>query len=82
MSYNKHNCTLLGKDTYIKSYVVQNCIMIMRGVEKHDPLSDGFIHFQHAEILYEHRDLYSIHEREHHITTSRGVLILTTSACR
>jgi hypothetical protein len=30
----------------IKSYVTQNYIKIIRDVEKYDPLSDGFVHFQ------------------------------------
>ena len=39
---------VLGTDTYIKEYVTQNCIKIVRDVEKHDavkrlqmPHSDG-----------------------------------------
>jgi hypothetical protein len=33
-------------DTYIKDFVTQNSINIMRDVEKLEPLTDGFTHFQ------------------------------------
>ena len=38
--------TPIGTDTYIKEYVAQNCLKIIRDAEKHDPLTDGFAHFQ------------------------------------
>jgi hypothetical protein len=38
--------TPIGTDVYIKDFVVQNCINIMRDVEKLEPLTDGFTHFQ------------------------------------
>ncbi len=38
--------TPIGTDAYIKDFVAQNCIKIMRDVEKLEPLTDGFTHFQ------------------------------------
>jgi hypothetical protein len=38
--------TPLGTDLYVRNFVAQNCINITRDVEKLEPLSDGFIHFQ------------------------------------
>jgi hypothetical protein len=38
--------TPLGTDVYVKNFVAQNCIKITRNVEKLEPLTDGFIHFQ------------------------------------
>jgi hypothetical protein len=35
-----------GADTYIKDFVVQNCIKIARNVEKLEPITDGFVFFQ------------------------------------
>ena len=32
-------------DVYIGDFVFQNCIKIMRDVEKFEPLTDGFTHF-------------------------------------
>ena len=37
---------LSQSDTYMKSYVPQNCLKIIRDVEKHDLLTDGFVHNQ------------------------------------
>ena len=31
---------------FIKSFVVQNCLKIMVDIGKHEPLTDGFVHFQ------------------------------------
>jgi hypothetical protein len=36
----------IGTDAYIKDFVAQNSIKIMRDVEKIEPLTDGFTHFQ------------------------------------
>ncbi len=36
----------IGTDAYIKDFVAQNCIKIIRDVEKLEPLTDGFTHFQ------------------------------------
>jgi hypothetical protein len=33
--------TPIGTDAYIKEFVGQNCIKIMRDVEKLEPLTDG-----------------------------------------
>jgi hypothetical protein len=38
--------TPIVTDTYIKDFVTQNSIKIMRNVEKLEPLTDGFTHFQ------------------------------------
>jgi hypothetical protein len=38
--------TPLGTDAYIRNFVAQNCIKIIRNVEKLEPITDGFVHFQ------------------------------------
>jgi hypothetical protein len=38
-----------GTDVYIGDFVSQNCIKIMRDVEKFEPLTDGFTHFQSVQ---------------------------------
>jgi hypothetical protein len=38
--------TPLGTDVYVRDFVAQNCIKITRDVEKFEPLTDGFTHFQ------------------------------------
>jgi hypothetical protein len=38
--------TPIVTDVYIKDFVTQNCIKIMRDVEKLEPLTDSFTHFQ------------------------------------
>jgi hypothetical protein len=38
--------TPLGTDVYIRDFVTQNCIKIMRNVETLESLTDGFTHFQ------------------------------------
>ena len=38
--------TPLVTEGYIKNFVAQNCIKIIRDVEKLEPLTDGFTHFQ------------------------------------
>lgn len=38
--------TPLDTDLYVRNFVAQNCITITRDMEKLEPLSDGFIHFQ------------------------------------
>jgi hypothetical protein len=38
--------TPVGTDAYIRDVVAQNCIKIMRDVEKFESLTDGFTHFQ------------------------------------
>ena len=36
----------IDTDVYIRDFVDQNCIKIMRDVEKFEPLTDDFTHFQ------------------------------------
>ena len=38
--------TPIGTDNYIKNFVAQNCLKIVRDIEKLEPLSDGLVHFQ------------------------------------
>ena len=38
--------TPIGTDAYIKDFVAQNSIKIMKDVEKLEPLTDAFTHFQ------------------------------------
>ena len=38
--------TPIGTDAYIKDFVAQNSIKIMKDVEKLEPLTDAFAHFQ------------------------------------
>jgi hypothetical protein len=45
-------------DAYIKDFVAQNCIKIMRDVEKHEPLTDGFTHFQLVQKTMNTRTQY------------------------
>jgi hypothetical protein len=38
--------TPLGTDVYIRDFMAQNCLKITRDVEKLEPLTDDFTHFQ------------------------------------
>ncbi len=38
--------TPIVTEGYIKNFVAQNCVKIMRDIEKLEPLTDGFTHFQ------------------------------------
>ena len=38
--------TPIGTDNYIRNFVAQNCLKIVRDIEKLEPVSDGFAHFQ------------------------------------
>jgi hypothetical protein len=38
--------TPLGTDVYIRHFVAQNCMKIIRDVEKIEPLTDALAHFQ------------------------------------
>jgi hypothetical protein len=38
--------TPIGTDVYIRNFVAQNCLKIVRDIEKLEPLTDGFTHFQ------------------------------------
>ena len=52
--------TPLVTDTYIKSYVTQNCLKIITDVEKHDPLTDGFVHNHLMKFCMNTRTEYMI----------------------
>ena len=60
--------TPIDTDTYIKTYVTQNCLKIIRDTEKDDPLTDGFVHHQLMNFFYEHT--YSIHECKYYLSKS------------
>jgi hypothetical protein len=38
--------TPIGTDNYIRNFVAHNCLKIVRDIEKLEPVSDGFVHFQ------------------------------------
>jgi hypothetical protein len=38
--------TPIGTEGYIKNFVTQNCVKIVRDIEKLEPLTDGLTHFQ------------------------------------
>ena len=38
--------TPIGNEGYIKNFVAQNCVKIMRDIEKIEPLTDVLTHFQ------------------------------------
>ena len=46
--------TPIGTDSYIKNFVAQNCVKIMRDIEKLEPLTDGVTHFQLILTEYSH----------------------------
>ena len=71
--------TPLGTDTYIKAYMAQNCLKIIRDVEKHDPLTDGFVHNQLMKLCMNTRTQY---ECKHDVTSPRVFLIGTAPVCR
>ena len=50
--------TPLGTDVYIRDFVAQNCIKIVRDVEKFEPLTDGFTHFQLVQKTMNTRTQY------------------------
>ena len=50
--------TPIGTDTYIKEYVTQSCIKITRDVEKHDHLTDDFVHDQLMKFCMKTRAQY------------------------
>jgi hypothetical protein len=50
--------TPVGTDAYIKDFVAQNCIKIMRDVEKLELLTDGFTHFQLVQKTMNTRTQY------------------------
>ena len=50
--------TPIGTDAYIQDFVAQNTIKIMRDVEKLEPLTDGFTHFQLVQKTMNTRTQY------------------------
>ncbi len=50
--------TPLDTDIYIKNYVQNNCLKIIKDVGKHDPLTDGFVHFQLIKFCVNTRTQY------------------------
>ena len=51
--------TPIGTNTYIKDFVAQNCIKIMRDVDKLEPLTDGLTHFQLVQKTMNTRTQYT-----------------------
>jgi hypothetical protein len=50
--------TPIGTDAYIKVFVAQNSVKIMRDVEKHEPFTGGFTHFQLVQKTMNTRTQY------------------------
>ena len=50
--------TPIGTDDYIKDFVAQNSIKIMKDLEKLEPLTDGFTHFQLVQKAMNTRTQY------------------------
>ena len=50
--------TPIGTDIYIKNFVQNNCLKIINDVVKHDPLTDGFVHFQLIKFCMNTRTQY------------------------
>ncbi len=50
--------TPIVSNAYIKDFVAQNCIKIMRDVDKIEPLTDGFTHFQLVQKTMNTRTQY------------------------
>jgi hypothetical protein len=59
----------LGSDIYIKKYVAGNCLKSMVNIGKHEPLTDGFVHFQHLKIC---KDTREKRPHEHRVLLRRG----------
>jgi hypothetical protein len=51
--------TPIGTEDYIKNFVAQNCVKIMRHIEKLEPLTDGFTHFQLIQKTQNTRTQYT-----------------------
>jgi hypothetical protein len=51
--------TPIGTDTYIRNFVAQNCLKIVRDIEKLEPLSDGLVHFQLVQKTMNSRTQYT-----------------------
>jgi hypothetical protein len=50
--------TPIGTEIYIKEYVHHNCLKIIKDEDKHDPLTDGFVHFQVMKFCVNTRTQY------------------------
>jgi hypothetical protein len=50
--------TVIGTVFYIKEYVMHNCLKIIMDAVKHDPLTDGFVHFQLMQFCGNTRTQY------------------------
>jgi hypothetical protein len=50
--------TPIGTDIYIKEYTQKNCLKIINDAVKHDPLTDGFVHFQLIKFCVNTRTQY------------------------
>ena len=50
--------TPIGIDDYIKDFVAQNSIKIMKDLDKLEPLGDGFTHFQLVQKTMNTRTQY------------------------
>ena len=48
----------IGTDIFIKDYVQNNCLKIINDAVKHDPLTDGFVHFQLIKFCVNTRTQY------------------------
>jgi hypothetical protein len=51
--------TPTGTEGHIKIFVTQNCVKIMRDIEKLEPLTDGFTHFQLIQKTQNTRTQYT-----------------------
>jgi hypothetical protein len=51
--------TPIGTEGYIKNFVSQNCVKIMRDIEKLEPLTDGLTHFQLIQKTQNTRTQYT-----------------------
>ena len=80
--------TPIGTEGYIKNFVAQNCVKIIRDIEKLEPLTDGFTHFQLIQKTQNTRTQYTsanitLPQQEHflsaqqrHIDTSVSNVIM------
>jgi hypothetical protein len=51
--------TPIGTEGYIKNFVTQNCVKIMRDIEKLEPLTDDLTHFQMIQKTQNTRTQYT-----------------------
>ena len=71
--------TPLDTDVYVRDFVTQNCIKIIRDVEKFEPLTDGFTNFQ---MIQKNMNTYTVYECKYQLIVSGTILIDTTRSCR